>query len=239
MRVVKNGYVIEDDHLQKLLTEADDLDREMLLVMRQAVAEGLGREKESRTSVVWRPVERGMVRATMRLGFVLAVAGLLTGCFEPLYGRNSSLGDESIRDKLAEVLIAPIPTRQGSPQARVAVSIRNALQFDLNGGATVVAPTHRLQVTVATVDITVVIDPISGRPTEEIGGINVSCQLIEIESGKVALTDSTFAHVGYDIPGPQQRFAKQRALLDSQDRAVQVAADAIRNRLASYFVAGT
>ena len=53
------------------------------------------------------------------------------------------------------------------------------------------------------------------------------------------LRDSTFAHVGYDIPGSQQRFAKQRALLDAEDRAAKMAAEAIRNRLASYFVAGT
>jgi LPS-assembly lipoprotein len=55
----------------------------------------------------------------------------------------------------------------------------------------------------------------------------------------VVVSDSTFAHVGYDIPGPQQRFAKERAQINAEDRAVQVAADAIRNRLASYFVAGT
>src|SRR5438046_1625867 len=61
----------------------------------------------------WR--ERGeIVRAAARLGAVLAVAGLVAGCFAPLYGRNPSLGDESIRDKLAEVLIAPIPKRQGT-----------------------------------------------------------------------------------------------------------------------------
>jgi len=28
-----------------------------------------------------------------RLAVVLAAAGLLAGCFEPLYGRNPSLGD--------------------------------------------------------------------------------------------------------------------------------------------------
>jgi LPS-assembly lipoprotein len=41
------------------------------------------------------------------------------------------------------------------------------------------------------------------------------------------------------MPGPQQRFAAQRALLNAEDQAVKVAAEAIRNRLASYFVAGT
>jgi LPS-assembly lipoprotein len=89
-----------------------------------------------------------IIRAGIRLGFVLAVAGLVAGCgFQPLYGRNPSVGDESVRDRLGEVLIAPIPARQGSPQARVAVALRNALQFDLNGAAGAIAPTHRLDVT--------------------------------------------------------------------------------------------
>ena len=182
-----------------------------------------------------RPVLAGLAR----LGFVLAAAGLLAGCFEPLYARNPSVGDESVRDKLAEVLIAPIPTRQGTPQARIAVAVRNALQFDLNGAAGASAPTHRLEVSVTPVDVSVSIDPVAGRPTEEIGGVRASYQLVEIATGKIVLKDSTFSHIGYDIPGSQQRFAKQRAALDAQDRAATVVAEAIRNRLASYFVAGT
>ena len=63
--------------------------------------------------------------------------------------------------------------------------------------------------------------------------------MVELATGKTAVSDSTFAHVDYDIPGSQQRFAKQRAQRDAEDHAVQVVAEAIRNRLASYFVAGT
>jgi LPS-assembly lipoprotein len=188
---------------------------------------------------MWWRERRDIIRAAARLGLILAVAGLVAGCFEPLYGRNPSLGDESIRDKLAEVLIAPIPARQGTPQARIAVGMHNALQYDLNGAAGVVAPTHRLEVVVTPIEVSVTIDPVSGRPTEEIGGVTATYQLVEIATGKIVLKDSTFAHVGYDIPGPQQRFTKQRAQIDAQDRAVKVAAEAIRNRLASYFVAGT
>jgi LPS-assembly lipoprotein len=181
-----------------------------------------------------------IVRAGIRLGFVLAVAGLVAGCgFQPLYGRNPSVDDESVRDKLAEVAIPPIPAKQGSAQARIAVALRNALQFDLNGAAGATSPTHQLKVTVQTTDITVIIDPVSGRPTEEIGGVRATYQLVEIETGKVVVSDGTFANVGYHIPGSQQRFAKQRAGLNAQDRAVNVVAEAIRNRLASYFVAGT
>jgi LPS-assembly lipoprotein len=181
-----------------------------------------------------------IIRAGIRLGFVLAVAGLVAGCgFQPLYGRNPSVGDESVRDRLGEVLIAPIPARQGSPQARVAVALRNALQFDLNGAAGAIAPTHRLDVTINASDVTVSIDPISGRPQEEITGVTATYQLVEIATGKIVLKDSAFTSAGYDIPGTQQRFAKDRAQRNARDRAVNLVAEAIRNRLASYFVAGT
>ena len=181
-----------------------------------------------------------MVRAGIRLGFVLAVAGLAAGCgFHPVYGRDPSVGDESVRDKFAEVLVAPIPKRQGSPEERVAVAIQNTLKFDLNNGATPVTPTHRLEVVVSPVNITVSIDPVTGRPQEGIGGVTATYKLVEIATAKIVLKDSTFARVGYDIPGSQQRFAGQRAQVDAQDSAANVAAEAIRNRLASYFVAGT
>ena len=179
------------------------------------------------------------IKPLTRLAVVLAAAGLLAGCFEPLYGRNPSVGDDGVRDKLTEIVIAPIPLRQGTPQARIAVAIRNALQFDLNGAAGAIAPTHRLDVTVTPTGVTVSIDPVTGRPQEEIGGVNATYRLVEIATARIVLTDSTFAHVGYDIPGSQQRFAKQRALIDAEDRAAKMAAEAIRNRLASYFVAGT
>jgi LPS-assembly lipoprotein len=178
------------------------------------------------------------IKPLTRLAVVLAAAGLLAGCFGPLYGRNPSVGDDSVRDKLAEIVIAPIPLRQGTPQARIAVARRNALQFDLNGAAGAIAPTHRY-VKVTPTDVTGSIDPVTGRPQEEIGGVNATYQLVEITTARIVLKDSTFAHVGYDIPGSQQRFAKQRALLDAEDRAAKVAAEAIRNRLASYFVTGT
>jgi len=184
---------------------------------------------------MWWSNNRKHIGTAARLAIVLATAALLAGCFEPLYGRNPSVGDESVRDKLAEVLIPPIPSRQRTMQARLAVAVRNALQFDLNGAAGATAATHRR----TAVDVTVSIDPVSGRPQEEIGGLSSTYQLVEIATGKIVLKDSTFAHIGYDIPGSQQRFAKQRAQLDAQDRAATVVAEAIRNRLASYFVAGT
>jgi LPS-assembly lipoprotein len=192
---------------------------------------------------MWWPDYRASRRvawlAAGRLAIVVAAASLVAGCFEPLYSSHPSVGGDSIKDKLAEVQIGPIPTRQGTPQARLAVGVHNALQFDLTGGGGTNAPTHRLDLTVAQSGFTVIVDPSSGRPTAQVAGVLVSYQLVEIATGKIVLKDSTFANVDYDSPGQEQRFAIQRAQRDAEDRAVQTAADTIRNRLASYFVAGT
>jgi LPS-assembly lipoprotein len=190
-----------------------------------------------RVQLAW-PSRR--IRALARLGLVLGAAGLLAGCWEPLYGRGpASAGGESVADKLAEVLIPPIPVQHGKPEERLAVELRNALQFDFNGAGGAVSPTHRLDIVVSPTSITVLLDPVTGVPTNGVGGITATYKLVEIATGKVVLSDSTFAHVGYDMPGPQQRFAAGRALYNAEDQAVKVAAEAIHNRLASYFVAGT
>jgi LPS-assembly lipoprotein len=179
------------------------------------------------------------VAGVARVAVVLAAAGLTAGCFQPLYGAPPTPGADSVHDKLGEVEIAPIPARQGTPQSRISVAMHNALQFDLNGGAGANAPTHRLLVTATVTDISVNINIASGRPDAQIGGVTASYQLVEIATGKVVLKDSTTAHVDYDIAGSEQRFAQQRAERDAEDRAILMVAETIRNRLASYFVAGT
>jgi LPS-assembly lipoprotein len=180
-----------------------------------------------------------MPRRLARLALVLAAASLTAGCFEPLYGNRPSVDSENVHDKLTAVEIAPIPTRQGSPDARLSVAMRNALQYDLNGGAGANAPTHRLEVAVTTTQMTVIVDPLSGRPNAQVDGVTANYQLREIATGKIVVKDMTFTHVDYDIPGPEQRFAKQGAQRNAEDRAVQAVAEAIRNRLASFFLAGT
>jgi len=192
-----------------------------------------------KTRATPRRLTRLVTRLVTRLALVIAAAGLVAGCFEPLYGSRPSINSESVHDKLGAVEIKPIPARQGAPQERIAVALHNALQFDLNGSAGANAPTHSLEVVVTTQQMTVIVDPSSGRPTAQIDGVLASYRLVEIATGKIVLKDTTFAHVDYDIPGPEQRFAKQRAQRDAEDRAVQTVAESIRNRLASFFVAGT
>jgi LPS-assembly lipoprotein len=174
-----------------------------------------------------------------RLAVVLAAAALTAGCFEPLYGTRPTANSESVQDKFAAIEIPPIVAPNGSPAARIAVGMHNALQFDLHNGGNAFAPTYQLKVTVATSQFTAVIDPTTGRPNTQIGNVTANYQLIEMATGKTVVADNCFAHVDYDIPGSEQRFVKQRAQRDAEDRAIQVVAETIRNRLASYFVAGT
>jgi LPS-assembly lipoprotein len=174
-----------------------------------------------------------------RLAVALATASLAGGCFQPLYATHPAAATASIRDRLAAVDIAPVTAPRGTPSARLAVELRNDLQFEFNGGAGANAPLYRLVTNVSTSTLSVIVDITSGRPDAEVDSVNVGYQLVEIATGKVVVNDSTFSHVDFDIPGSAQRFAKQRAQRDAEDRATQVIADNIRNRLASYFVAGT
>jgi LPS-assembly lipoprotein len=182
---------------------------------------------------------RQMARHIARLAVVLAAASVTAGCFQPLYGDHGSPGSETVRDKLAAIDIPPIKAPNGSPVQRIAVGLHNALQYDLNGAGGANAPTHRLVVNVSTTQWTVTIDPTSGRPSAQIDSVIAGYQLIEIATGKTVVNDSTYAHVDYDVPGVEQRFAKLRAQRDAEDHAVEMVAQAIRNRLASYLVAGT
>jgi LPS-assembly lipoprotein len=186
----------------------------------------------------WRDLVRRW-RRPVGLVVALSAAGLTAGCWEPLYGTRPALNTESVQDKFGATEIPPIVATHGTPAERIAVGMFNALQFNLHNGATAIAPTYRLIVSVGTSQFTAVIDPVTGRPDAQIDSVTASYQLIEIATDRTVVNDDCFAHVDYDIPGSEQRFAKQRAQRNAEDRAIQVVADTIRNRLASYFVAGT
>jgi LPS-assembly lipoprotein len=186
---------------------------------------------------MWWGKEVGGYRILVRVVVVLAMGALTTACFQPLYGNNPA-GD-SVRDKLASVDVANIPAGNGTPEARLAVALRNALIYDFNNGAVPTSPTHRLQITLGSGITTVIVDVASGRPDSQVEVVNASFTLTEIATNRVVLATSTHTMTSFDIPGSAQRFAQQRAWHNAEDRAVAQVAENIRNRLASFFVAGT
>jgi LPS-assembly lipoprotein len=174
-----------------------------------------------------------------RLGLAFIAAGIVAGCFEPLYGDHSLVGGSDMRSKLSAVDVLPIDAPSGRPEARIGVEVRNALMFDMTGGGSSSSPTHRLKINLVATRQSVIVDIYTTRPDVENYGIDASYTLTELATGKVVVNGQTFARVSFDIPGQQQRFARARGMRDAENRAAKVIADQIRSRLASFFVAGT
>ena len=99
-----------------------------------------------------------------RLAVVLGAAGLTAGCWQPLYGTPPTPNTEGVQDKFAAVDIPTIIAPKGTPTERVAIGLRNALQFDLHNGGNAFAPIYQLKVIVASSQYTGYLDPTTGRP---------------------------------------------------------------------------
>jgi LPS-assembly lipoprotein len=170
---------------------------------------------------------------------VIAALGALTaGCFQPMYAAHTD-GTPGLREKLMGVDLPPVDKPTGAREARLGVEIRNALAFKMYGAATGMPPTHRLVIRFTTSRSSLILDPATALPSIENYGIDAQYQLVEIPTNKSVMTGTTFSRVSYDIPGQLQRFARQRAFRDAEDRACEEIATNIQTRLAAYFTAGT
>jgi LPS-assembly lipoprotein len=178
-------------------------------------------------------------RIAVRLLAVAALAGLLAGCFQPMYAERND-GTPALRDKLMGVDLPPVDKPNGSRDARIGVEIRNALAFKLYGQATGAPPTHKLVLRFTTTRSSLILDPNTALPSSENYGIDAQYNLVDLATNKSVMTGSTFSRVSYDtFSGTMQRFARTRALREAEDRAAQEIAENIQTRLASYFTAGT
>ncbi len=184
---------------------------------------------------MWWPESRRLTRLLL----ALALAGLAAGCFQPLYGTQGSAGGPGIGDKLSSVEVVPIDVPNGTRLSRVGVELRNNLLFGLTGGGGGAPTNYKLNVKLASSQTQVIVDINTARPEIQNYGIDASYTLVDTRTGKTVITGQTFSRVSYDSPGQQQRFAGDRGLRDAENRAAKTIADSIRNRLASYFVAGT
>jgi LPS-assembly lipoprotein len=174
---------------------------------------------------------------------VAAAAGLTAGCFQPLYGEYAATGPGTVAPNVlaafATVEVDQIAAPNGTPEARIAVELRNDMIWQLTGGGGAGTPAYRLAIRMRLSKTAMIVDIATGRTESETVGIDVTYTLTEIGTKKVVVNSQTFARVSSDVPGLQQRFAHQRAQRDAEDRAAKVVAEQIRTRLGSYFIAGT
>ena len=173
------------------------------------------------------------------LAIPMALACLLTGCFEPLYGEKTLSGGPSLRTRMSAVSVEPIRATNGSPSARIAVELQNDLLFNFGGGQLAPNKTHQLHIDMYTQVQQVIVDETTARADVQQFGITAGYILTEVATNKPVVTGTATARVSFDNPGQQQRFANARGQRDAENRAAKVIADDIRNRLASYFAAGT
>ena len=178
------------------------------------------------------------IRIAARLLAVAALAALTAGCFQPMYAERGD-GTPALREKLMGIELPPIDKANASREARVGVEVRNALAFKLYGTATGMPPTHRLVIRFNSSRSSLIINPNTGLPSSENYGIDAQYNLVEVVTGKSVMTGTTFSRVSYDMPGSYQRFSRNRAVRDAEDRAANEIAENIATRLASFFTAGT
>lgn len=181
----------------------------------------------------------GSAGMTARIVAIIGVAGLTAGCFQPMYGSYAVTGSPSIVPKMKAVEVLPIDAPNGTRLSRVGGVVRDDLIFALAGGEAAPSSTYRLNVKLTSNQTQVIIDINTARPDINYYGIDATYTLLEIATGKMVVQGQTFSRVSYNIPNEQQRFVGERGLRDAEDRAAKVIAENIRNRLASYFVAGT
>jgi LPS-assembly lipoprotein len=177
-------------------------------------------------------------RIAARLLAVAALAALTAGCFQPMYAEHRD-GTPGLREKLMGVEVPPVDKPNASREARIQVEIRNALAFKLYGNATGMPPTHKLVIRFTSSRSSLMVSSATGLPTSENYGIDAQYNLIEIATNKSVMTGTTFSRVSYDNPGSYQRFSRNRAVRDAEDRAANEIAENINTRLASFFTAGT
>ncbi len=178
------------------------------------------------------------LRIAVRFAAIAALAAALGGCFRPLYAERPPGGGPGVRELLSGVEFLPLNVPNGTREARVGQEIRNALLFSLYGAATGSPPTHQLTMKIRVSRLSVLVDARTTRPDIDNYGIDADYVLKDIVTGKSVVTGSAAARVSYDIPGQEQRFARQRAFRDAEDRAAKVIAENVNERLASFFASG-
>lgn len=176
-------------------------------------------------------------RPVLRFAAVAVMAAALAGCFRPLYAERSD-GLPAVRERLLAVDVPQLNLPNGSREARVGQEIRNALLFSLYGSAVGIEPTHEVLLKIRVSRLSVIVDARTTRPDIENYAIDADYALRDKVNKTIVFSSVASARVSYDIPGQEQRFARQRAFRDAEDRAAKVIAGHMNERLASYFASG-
>jgi LPS-assembly lipoprotein len=166
---------------------------------------------------------QGRVRSRVRIALVAAAAlAALAGCtVQPLYGTTPS--GQAVATSIARIAIAPVDTR-------VAQQVRNALIFKLDGGTEPTNPTYNMDLVVNVSQTALGVTPIESAPSYSLT-VSVTYEIKSAATGKIILRDVSRGSASYNRT--MQEYGNQRAELDAENRAAEVAAEDVRLHLAA------
>lgn len=161
---------------------------------------------------------------SLRLALLAAVLAALPACtVSPLYATSSTIAPGGA----PRTTIADVRGRVSVQVAndRTSQVFRNALLFQLNGGAKPVTPLYEVRYVVKGQENVVAIQKGSGIPSASAYRLAVSYQLIRLADTKVIATGSRFGTAPFDRT--RQLFASSRAVLDARNQAGMEAAERV------------
>lgn len=166
----------------------------------------------------------------LRLAAAFAVAGLLAGCFQPMYASNNTQAGPALKEKLASIQVVKIEGELGN-------ELRNDLIFDLTGGAGNPdnAP-YKLYMRVKSTSTYAIVNTSSGLPESKVVRVAADWRLMQAgaEDKAPVATGSAAASASIDVS--QERFANYSATRDAEKRAGGTLAEMIKAQLAAFFV---
>jgi LPS-assembly lipoprotein len=156
---------------------------------------------------------------TLLLGLTLSACG--SDGFRPLYGTTAS--GVGLDEKLAQVRIAPIPSRVGQ-------RIRNELIFQSTGGGTPPTPLYTLEIAI-TESVTSTLVQSTGESLSQIYNLNASFRLVSIKDKQVLFQGTSQGRAGFERF--TSIYSNVRAREDAENRAAKTVAEEIKGRLAA------
>jgi LPS-assembly lipoprotein len=151
----------------------------------------------------------------------LALAGGLSGCFQPLYSEAAHPG---LAADVRAIEVAPI-------QDRIGHYLADNLRSDLNGTGQTPPPKYRLTVTVSTGTVTPTVNSLINVATSATVKAEAKFTLNKVDGGAEVLNGKATAAAAYDRS--QQRYNDLRAERDAEIRLARALSAEISLRVAS------
>ena len=161
--------------------------------------------------------------------FVGLGLGLSACQVRPLYSSTTASG-QTLATELSTVEIAPAKNR-------VDQEIRNNLIFAFTGGGDPAQPAYRLVIETKTTSDDLTIESGTGLANNTRVSMTSTYKLIKLADKSVATQGSSFFTA--EFTRSTQRFANDRAQLDTENRAAEQISNDIQLRLSAFFAAGT